>query len=55
MFWRTLNLVFELAVVVAMPVFLFVQWRRSRRNRRAFLEKRDQLQRLYGSGEKKLG
>jgi hypothetical protein len=49
MFWKTVNLVLGLAAVA----FLFVRWRRLKRERRQFLEKRDRLQGLSGSGDEK--
>jgi hypothetical protein len=53
MFWNRVNLVFDLAAIAGFLVFLAVGWRRAYRGRRAFLKKREQLQRLYGSGDKK--
>jgi uncharacterized membrane protein len=53
MFWKTVDIVFLLALILATPVFLFMRWRRARQDRRAFLKKRDQLQGLFGSGGKK--
>jgi hypothetical protein len=53
MLWNRVNLVFDLAGIVGFLVFLAVGWRRAYRNRYEFLKKRDRLQRLYSSDDKK--